>query len=89
MFVCNCKFRQHCHFVWTQILITFQFCGIDCLDIPSCAAAFLVDLLGLLCSTTLTASVFSEERTDEGQQRFLSNTEPSLLTGYKVMNWFE
>jgi hypothetical protein len=27
----------------------------DRLDIPSCAAAFLVDLLGLLCSATQTA----------------------------------
>jgi hypothetical protein len=51
----------------------------DHLDIPSCAAAFLVDLLELLCSATLTASMFSGEHTDEGQQRFLSKTEPSLL----------
>jgi hypothetical protein len=55
----------------------------DYLDIPSCAAAFVVDLLGLLCSAALTASVFSRERRDEGRRRFLSNTEPSLL------NWLE
>jgi hypothetical protein len=55
------------------------FICIDGLDIPSCAAAFLVDLLGLLCSATLTASMFSGERTDEGQWHFFSNTEPSLI----------
>jgi hypothetical protein len=49
------------------------------LDIPGYAAAFLVDLLGLLCSATLTAPMFSREGTDEGQQQILSNTEPSLL----------
>jgi hypothetical protein len=32
----------------------------DHLDIPSCAAAFLVELLGLLCSATLTVSVSPE-----------------------------
>jgi hypothetical protein len=48
----------------------------DPLDIPSCAAAFLVDLLGLLCSAILTAAMFSGERTDEDRRRFLSNTEP-------------
>jgi hypothetical protein len=37
------------------------------LDIPSCAAAFPVDLLGLLSSATLIASVFSGELTDEGR----------------------
>jgi hypothetical protein len=35
--------------------------------IPSCAAAFIFDSLGLLCNTTLTASMFSREFTDEGQ----------------------
>jgi hypothetical protein len=25
MFVLNCKFTQHCHFVWIQIQITFQY----------------------------------------------------------------
>jgi hypothetical protein len=39
----------------------------DRLDIPSCAAAFLLDLLELFSSAILTASVFSGERTDEGQ----------------------
>jgi hypothetical protein len=34
----------------------------DRLDIPSCAAAFLVELLGLLCRATLTASMLSGER---------------------------
>jgi hypothetical protein len=57
----------------------FNICFTDHLDIPSYTAAFLVDLLGLLCSATLTASVFSGECTDEGWQRFLSNTEPALL----------
>jgi hypothetical protein len=36
----------------------------DRLDIPSSAAAFFVDLLGLLCSVTLTASMFTGESTD-------------------------
>jgi hypothetical protein len=54
----------------------------DCLDIPSCAAAFLVDFLELLYSATLTASMFSGECTGAGQRRFLTNTETSLL------NWF-
>jgi hypothetical protein len=49
------------------------------LDIPSCAAAFLVGLLGLLCSATPTASMLTGERTDEGRRRIPSNTEPSLL----------
>jgi hypothetical protein len=57
----------------------------DRLDIPSCAAAFLVDLLGLLCSVTLTASVFSGERTEEGRRRFYSNTEWVI----KFINCFE
>jgi hypothetical protein len=51
----------------------------DCLDNLISAATFCVDLLGLLCSAILTGSVFSGERTDEGQRRFLSNTEPSSL----------
>jgi hypothetical protein len=49
------------------------------MDISSGAAAFLVDLLGLLCSATLIVSMFSGELTDEGWQHFLSNTEPLLL----------
>jgi hypothetical protein len=36
---------------------------IDRLDVPCHAAAFLGDLLGLLCSTTLTVSVVSGECT--------------------------
>jgi hypothetical protein len=39
---------------------------IGCLDIPSRAAAFLVDLLVFLCSATLMASMFSRELADEG-----------------------
>jgi hypothetical protein len=58
-------------------------CCTDRLDITSCAAAFLVDLLGLLCSAILTASVFARECTDKGWRCFLSSTEPSLL------NWLE
>jgi hypothetical protein len=57
----------------------FNICCTDRLDTRSCAAAFLGDLLGLLCSANLTALVFSGERTDEGRRHFLSNTEPSLL----------
>jgi hypothetical protein len=57
----------------------FNICCTDRLDIPSCAAAFPVDLLGPLCNATLTASMFSREHTDEGWRRFLSNTEPSIL----------
>lgn len=49
------------------------------LVIPSGAAAFLVVLLGLHCSATLTAPMLSEERTDEGRRRFLSDNGPSLL----------
>jgi hypothetical protein len=75
MFILNCKFRQHCHFVWIQIQITFRYL----LHRSICAAAFLLDLLGLLCSATLTASIFSGERNDEGRRRLLSNTEPQLL----------
>jgi hypothetical protein len=69
----------------TVILYEYRFKSLfsirctDCLDIPSCAAAFLVDLLGLLCSATVTVSMFSGGRTHEGRQHFLSNTEPSLL----------
>jgi hypothetical protein len=62
------KFKSLSNISWT-----------DRLDIPSCAAPFLLDLLGLLCSATLTISVFSGEWTDEGQRCFLSNTESSLL----------
>jgi hypothetical protein len=51
----------------------------DLLDIASCAAAFVLDLLGLVCSATLTATVFCGERTDEGRRHFLSNIESSLL----------
>jgi hypothetical protein len=79
MFVLNCKFRQHCRFVWMQIQITFNIRCTARLDIPSCAAASPVEVLERLCSATLTASMFSGERTDEGRRRFLSNTEPSLL----------
>jgi hypothetical protein len=57
----------------------FNICCTNAPDIPSCAAAFLVDLLGFLCSSTLMVSVFSGGRADEGQQHFLSNTEPPLL----------
>jgi hypothetical protein len=60
----------------------------DRLDSLSCAAAFLVDLLGLLCSSTLIARMFSGERTDEGQRCFLSNTEHHYQTGYKIDELF-
>jgi hypothetical protein len=43
-------------------------------DIPSCAAAYHIHLLGLPCSVTLTASLFSGECTDEGWQHFFFNT---------------
>jgi hypothetical protein len=78
MFVLNCLGN-------TAILYGYKFKSLfnirctDRLDIPSCAAAVLVDLLGLLCSATLTASMFSRKGTDEGQRHFLSNTDPSLL----------
>jgi hypothetical protein len=51
----------------------------DRLGVPRCAATFLVDLLGLLCSDTLTASMLSGERTGERRRGFLSSIEPSLL----------
>jgi hypothetical protein len=49
----------------------FSFRRNDRLDIPSYAAAFLVDSLELLRSATVTASIFSGERKDEGRRRFL------------------
>jgi hypothetical protein len=49
------------------------------MNIPGCAAAFLVDLLGLLYNATLITSIFSGECTNEAWRRFLSNTEPSLI----------
>jgi hypothetical protein len=56
---------------------------IDHLDIPCCAATSPVDLLGLLCSATLTASMFSGEHQDEIRRHLLSNTEPSLYIALK------
>jgi hypothetical protein len=52
-FILNCKFTQHCYSVWTQFKSLFNNHHTECLDIPSRAAAFLVDLIRLLCSGTL------------------------------------
>jgi hypothetical protein len=43
------------------------------------ATVIWISLVVLQPSATLTAPMFSREGTDEGWQRFLSNTEPSLL----------
>jgi hypothetical protein len=67
MFVLNCKLGN------TVILYGYKFKSLfsirctDRLKIPNCAAAFPVDLLGRICSTTLTALVFSRESTSEGR----------------------
>jgi hypothetical protein len=79
MSVLNCKFRHHVILYGYKFKLLFNICYTDSLDIPSCAAAFLIYLRGLLCSTTLTASMFSRECIDEGQRCFLTNTKPSLL----------
>jgi hypothetical protein len=79
MFALNSKFTQHCLLYGHKFKSLLNIQCTDRLDIPSCAAAFLVELLELLRSATQTASMFSGERTNEGRRRFLSNTKLSSL----------
>jgi hypothetical protein len=79
MFVLNCKLRQHCHFIDKNSDDFSMFVAPIVWVSLSYAAAFLVELLGLLSSATLTALMFFRERIDEGRRRFLFNTEASLL----------
>jgi hypothetical protein len=59
------------------------------LDIPCCAAAFLIGSLRLLCSATLTTSMFSGERTNEGRWLFLATLKRYYQMVIKFMDCFE
>jgi hypothetical protein len=90
MFVLNCKFRQHCHFVWLQIQITFHYSlhwlsGYPylCCILPSW---FTGAYLKCHCDSI---SVLQKCR-DESWRCFLSNTLTIIIKlVIKFMNCFE
>jgi hypothetical protein len=67
---------QRSYFVWTEnIKSLFNICCTNRLDVPTCAAAFRVDSLGLLCSATLdSVNVLRRTHSSRPATFFLSNT---------------